>query len=59
MNEWLPYAGLVLIGAILYAIGYEVTKAVIDYIRERSISIKKNRKNKSLGNMVCDLANDS
>ena len=44
MAEWLQYAIGILIGAILYAIGYEITKAVIDTIREKRITVKKKEK---------------
>jgi len=44
MAEWLQYAIGILIGAILYAIGYEITKAVIDAIREKRITVKKKEK---------------
>ncbi|MCU0849726.1 MAG: hypothetical protein MUC80_00425 [Candidatus Thermoplasmatota archaeon] len=40
MYEWLQYGGLILLGAILYAIGYEVTKIFIDYLKEKSSSVK-------------------
>lgn len=44
MIEWFQYAGLIILGAILYAIGYESTKSIIDYIREKGSSIEKTEK---------------
>ena len=44
MAEWLKYAIAILIGASLYAIGYEITKSVIDTIREKRVTVKKKEK---------------
>jgi hypothetical protein len=44
MTEWLKYAIGIIIGAVLYAIGYEITKSVIDTIREKRIAVKKKEK---------------
>jgi hypothetical protein len=44
MTEWIKYAVGIVLGAILYAIGYEITKAVIDAIKEKRISIRKKEK---------------
>jgi len=44
MSEWLRYAIGVLTGAILYAIGYEASKSVIDSIREKRITVRKKEK---------------
>lgn len=44
MTEWIQYAAAIVIGAVLYAIGYEITKAIIDYIREKKITVKKKEK---------------
>lgn len=41
MAQWIQYAVVIVIGAILYAIGYEITKAVIDAIREKRITVSK------------------
>jgi hypothetical protein len=44
MADWIQYAGAIVIGAILYAIGYEVTKAIIGHIREKNITVRKKEK---------------
>ena len=44
MTEWLQYAVWVIVGAILYAVDYEITKAIIDSIREKRIAVKKKEK---------------
>ena len=44
MAEWIQYAIGIVIGAILYAIGYEITKALIDSIREKTITVRKKEK---------------
>jgi len=44
MLDWIKYAGAIVIGAILYAIGYEVTKAIIDRIRAKNITVRKKEK---------------
>lgn len=42
--EWLQYGILIVIGAALYAIGYEVTKAAIEYLKERRLRLKRKDK---------------
>lgn len=44
MTEWIQYAAAIVIGAVLYAIGYEITKAIINYIREKKITVRKKEK---------------
>ena len=44
MTEWLRYAIGIFIGATLYAIGYEISKSVIDTIKNKSIAIKRREK---------------
>lgn len=44
MNELVRNVAWIVLGAILYAIGYEGTKAIIDTIRERKIRVRKKEK---------------
>jgi len=44
MIEWLKNAVWIVLGAILYAIGYEITKAIIDNIKEKRLSVRKEEK---------------
>jgi len=44
MTEWLRYAILVILGAILYAIGYESTKSIIDNIKAKIIAVREKEK---------------
>lgn len=43
-DEW-SYAIAVIVGAVLYAIGYESIRILFDYIREQRASLKKERIN--------------